>query len=78
MLLGILHSHLQVLRQKGREAIAVLMNEQEAARWRVRDATTVFGIPIQHADALNLGYCSLRLDDGSDYAIALPVWFTED
>lgn len=78
MLLGILHSHLLILRQKGRAATTVLMHEQEAARWRAQDATAVFGIPIEHAAALNLGYCALQLDDGTQYAIALPAWFTED
>jgi hypothetical protein len=77
-LLDALESHLAVVRSHGRTPCAVLIGEQEAARWGADGATTVFGIPWEYDASVPLGRYRMRLDDGTLQEAHLPAWFTED
>lgn len=82
LFLKVVYSHLTPIRERGRIPYVLLIHEQEAARWGwpefVPGETTCFGIPVEYSESLDVGCCMLRLDDGTQYRIELPVWFTED
>lgn len=74
----IVGSHIDECRARGRQVLQIRISDTEAGRCGIRDATEVLGRPVFRDNTLPLAVVRLKLNDGTSYEFALPVYFTED